>query len=211
MIKLYFSDGSPYARKVRIVLAEKGIAYEHDRQDIVRPVEVIRGLNPNLTIPVLKDGRLRLFDSKVIVEYLLQTYPQSQSPDVGRPFYNAPTRPAHHWEDRKTLTTLETLAESIVNIRMMQASGVEIGKVEYLQRQLTRIGAILDWLNLRASPDGFMPGFFSMLDIELVCAVQYAESRAIASWRGRPNLDALVDGLAARPSVATTYPAPLPA
>ena len=41
MRKLSYSNGSPFARKVRIVLYEKGIEYEHDVDDRVRSVEEI--------------------------------------------------------------------------------------------------------------------------------------------------------------------------
>ena len=48
-MKLYFSNGSPFARKVRIVLAEKGLAYEADldvmsasKSMIARTVDLLR-------------------------------------------------------------------------------------------------------------------------------------------------------------------------
>lgn len=39
-MKLYFSNGSPFARKVRIVLAEKALAFESDVNDGLRPADV---------------------------------------------------------------------------------------------------------------------------------------------------------------------------
>jgi glutathione S-transferase len=204
--KLYYSDGSPYARKVRIVLAEKGVSYEHDRYDNVRPVEVIRTINPNLVIPIFEDVDLRLFDSKVIVEYALETFEPASKTSDDPPLYGAVTRPEYHWEDRKTLTTLETLTETIVNVRMLSLSGVDTANIAYLKRQVARIGTILDWIDTRATVDGFFPGYFSVLDIELICAVDYAETRAIADWRGRPNIDRLVERFCNRASVRSTYP-----
>jgi hypothetical protein len=38
-MKLYYSEGSPFARKVRIVLAEKGLAFESDVANGLRPAE----------------------------------------------------------------------------------------------------------------------------------------------------------------------------
>ena len=67
MRKLHFSNGSPFARKVRIVLHEKGLDYERDVQDRVRPVEEIASLNPALAVPVLVDRGLTLFDSDLIL------------------------------------------------------------------------------------------------------------------------------------------------
>ena len=71
-MRLYFSNGSPFARKVRIVLAEKGLAYEPDLEDGLRPVDSAPG--PTLAIPVLEDGPVRLWESDLIIDYLLRTY-----------------------------------------------------------------------------------------------------------------------------------------
>jgi glutathione S-transferase len=70
-MKLLGSPGSPYARKVRIVLEEKNIAYEYV---VARPSAAgspVPQYNPLGKIPVLirDDGR-PLYDSPVIVEYL---------------------------------------------------------------------------------------------------------------------------------------------
>jgi len=46
--------------QVRIVLAEKGLAYEADINDAVRPIS--QALSPTLAIPVLDDGPLRLWN-----------------------------------------------------------------------------------------------------------------------------------------------------
>ena len=51
-MKLYCSNGSPFARKVRIVLAEKGLACEVDIQDRLRPVEEATvGVRPHRRLP----------------------------------------------------------------------------------------------------------------------------------------------------------------
>ena len=42
MRKLLYSSGSPYARRVRVVLIEKGLEFESDVNDAVRPIEEIR-------------------------------------------------------------------------------------------------------------------------------------------------------------------------
>ena len=210
MRKLWFSDSSPYARKVRIVLADKGLDYEKDQFDWVRPIEALEDLNPNLSVPVFEDDGLRLFDSKVIVEYLLDTYPDAVAdPDLRPPLAHFVARPDRRWEDLKTLTTLETLTESIVNIRLLAFSGARAEEVEYMRRQAARIQHILDWLEAeRVTPDGFMPGFFSVMDIEFIGAVVYAETRDVAPWRGRPKLEALLQHFADRPSIAATRPKP---
>jgi glutathione S-transferase len=84
---LYDYPASPNCRKVRIVLAEKGLAYQR------RPVDISKGehraedfltINPHGKLPALQDevegddGRRRtisVYDSTIINEYLEEAYP----------------------------------------------------------------------------------------------------------------------------------------
>ncbi len=70
-MKLLGSPGSPYVRKVRIVLAEKRIDYEYIIDRPSSPDSRAAEFNPLGKIPVLvrDDGR-PVYDSVVIVEYL---------------------------------------------------------------------------------------------------------------------------------------------
>jgi glutathione S-transferase len=70
-MKLYGTPRSPYARKVRIVLAEKNIPYELIVTRGSTPDSPVPALNPLGKVPTLQrdDGRA-LYDSPVIVEYL---------------------------------------------------------------------------------------------------------------------------------------------
>jgi RNA polymerase-associated protein len=71
-----FSDPScPYCHRVRIVLAEKGIGVDIvdvDAQDL--PDEVM-DFNPYGTVPTLVDRDLRLYESRIIMEYLDERFP----------------------------------------------------------------------------------------------------------------------------------------
>jgi len=70
-MKLFGTSGSPYARKVRIVLAEKSIAHDYIVARASTPDSPVPAYNPLAKIPTLvrDDGRA-LYDSPVIVEYL---------------------------------------------------------------------------------------------------------------------------------------------
>jgi glutathione S-transferase len=70
-MKLLAVDASPYARKVRIVLEEKGIAYEYVKARPSVPDSPVPQYNPLAKIPVLvRDDGKSVYDSPVIVEYL---------------------------------------------------------------------------------------------------------------------------------------------
>lgn len=70
-MKLYGTPGSPFVRKVRIVLLEKNIAYDYIVARASTPDSPVPAFNPLGKIPTLvrDDGRA-LYDSPVIVEYL---------------------------------------------------------------------------------------------------------------------------------------------
>src|SRR5580698_3994995 len=78
MRALYYLPLSPYARKVRLVLAEKRLPVE---LIVERPWErrpEYLELNPAGTVPTLvEDNGLVITDSAVICEYLDEAYPDS--------------------------------------------------------------------------------------------------------------------------------------
>ena len=76
MLKLIGASASPFVRKVRVALAEKGIAYEHD--PIVpfgQPPEYLK-ISPLGKIPALLDDGKPLSDSSIIVAYLERKHPE---------------------------------------------------------------------------------------------------------------------------------------
>ena len=70
-MKLFGVPGSPYVRKVRLVLEEKRIAYDYVHAPAAVREALVVPLNPLGKVPVLlaDDGRA-VYDSPVIVEYL---------------------------------------------------------------------------------------------------------------------------------------------
>src|ERR1043166_3566814 len=77
-LTLYDSPGSPCARRVRIVLLEKGLAWTTRIVDLTR-MEQKRpeylALNPHGLVPTLVHGDRVLFESNVITEYLDDVFP----------------------------------------------------------------------------------------------------------------------------------------
>ena len=67
---------SPFVRKVRAFLAEKGVAYELDPVNPFSPPEGWRLLSPLGRIPALRDGDRTLADSSVICAYLERRFPR---------------------------------------------------------------------------------------------------------------------------------------
>lgn len=72
----FYSDASDhYSHRVRIVLAEKGVAVEiHDVDPDNKP-EDLASLNPYNSLPTLVDRELVLYDANVMMEYLDERFP----------------------------------------------------------------------------------------------------------------------------------------
>ncbi len=76
---LYDFHGSPCARRVRIVLLEKGLQWETRLVDLTKmeqkKPEYLR-LNPNGLVPTLVHGDRVIYESNVITEYLDAMFPE---------------------------------------------------------------------------------------------------------------------------------------
>lgn len=76
---VYGANMSPFVRKVRVVLAEKGVPYELDPVNPFNPPPEFRKISPLKRIPVLRDTDRpepnTLPDSSVICDYLEHRFP----------------------------------------------------------------------------------------------------------------------------------------
>ena len=73
---IFYSDGKDhYSQRVRLVLAEKGVAVEIVDADPNHLPEDLADLNPYNSLPTLVDRDLALYESQVIMEYLDERFP----------------------------------------------------------------------------------------------------------------------------------------
>jgi glutathione S-transferase len=67
---------SPFVRKVRVVLAEKGLEYQHEQINPFAPPEGWREISPLGKIPALRHEERVINDSSVICHYLERRFPE---------------------------------------------------------------------------------------------------------------------------------------
>jgi|TARA_B100001964_G_scaffold221470_1_gene265510 RNA polymerase-associated protein len=73
---VFYSDGNDhYSQRVRLVLAEKGVAVEIVNVERGNMPEDLADLNPYNSLPTLVDRDLALYESMVIMEYLDERFP----------------------------------------------------------------------------------------------------------------------------------------
>lgn len=75
VMTLYSDPQNPYCHRVRMVLAEKNITFEIVDIDPLNMPEELMELNPYGTLPTLADRDLRLYESRIIMEYLDERFP----------------------------------------------------------------------------------------------------------------------------------------
>ena len=202
-MRLLSSPTSPYARKVRMTLIEKGLA-DQVTVDAAVPLgtaeeaAAVRRVNPLAKIPALVlDTGEALYDSPVICEYLdsLGTGP-TLLPAAG------PAR----WTALRRQALGDGVADAAFNIVMEHRRPEAQRSTEWLDRWARAVHGAADALEqeLAHGPLGFDLGA-----IALSAAFGYVDFRLPQiDWRaGRPRLTEAFAELAARPSfVATTPP-----
>jgi glutathione S-transferase len=179
MRALLFTTGSPFARAVRIVLDELSLDYEK-REEITTPsVQQRATASPTLQVPTYWDGDVRLWESALIVEYLLHTYKKRQ--DAKPPLAERAWRTSDEWRDKLVLSTIQTLGTAITTISQMKWAGVAVGDNAHLTRSADRLPHVMRWLEDELPDDrsGFLPGCVSIQDIFLACHLRFAENRPI--------------------------------
>lgn len=76
MATLYGVNLSPFVRKVRVFMAEKGLPYDLDPVIPVNVSDEYRSMSPLGKIPAYRDERITIPDSSVICAYLERVHPK---------------------------------------------------------------------------------------------------------------------------------------
>jgi glutathione S-transferase len=201
VLKLIASRTSPYARKVRVALAEKKIEYQMVDTSAWDPGNSVHAYNPLGKIPVLiLDDNTHLYDSRVIVEYI----------DLVSPVSRLIPEPARQ---RIAVKKWEALADgicdaaaTIVNERRRPS---QLQSDEWIERQRRKIDEGVAELARELGDRSWCYGeSCSLADIATGCALGYLDLRhAELEWRKLyPNLERLAEKLGKRPAFADTVP-----
>lgn len=75
IMTLYSGLSDIYSHRTRIVLAEKGVAFEVINGELPEKLADLRELNPYGNLPTLVDRDLVLYDPNIIMEYLDERFP----------------------------------------------------------------------------------------------------------------------------------------
>lgn len=200
-LKLYDHPLSPYAQKVKILMREKGLAFE-----AVTPGGMGAGgaggafvqANPRAEVPALEEGEVRVFDSTIILEYLEDAYPDPALRPAG-----AADRARVRMLEEVMDTHFEAITWGLSELAWFRRAEGELA--ETIRSNAARqIGGFYRWLEDQLGGRPWFNGqAFGWGDL---CVVPFvngavgqghvpAEGSRLADWLARAN---------ARPSVADT-------
>ena len=200
MLTLFEHPLSPYAQKVKIALAEKGIAFECRMPDFMSGQDPdFAAANPRLEVPALVDGDTRVFDSTIILEYLEDRWP---TPAL------LPATPAERARVRMLEELCDTYYEAIswaaMEIRVFRRAIGEVAE-RLLARGAEQVAGVNRYLERQLGDRPWFNGAaFGWGDLSVVPYVHGAAVTGNAPVAGS-RLAAWLDRARARQSVSATF------
>jgi glutathione S-transferase len=200
---LYYSPGSPYARKVRVVALEtkldKKITIVNVAVSPVAPNADVDKHNPVGKIPALSVKGMDLFDSPVICEYL-------DSHHKGRKLL--PRKGRERWVALRLQAMADGLLDAALLTRYEGFLRPEDKRwPDWVKGQMKKIDGALSQLEDEAKS---LKGKLTIGTISVACALGYLDFRfASHDWRARhPKLAKWFATASKMPSIKATVPPP---
>lgn len=203
MYRLISATPSPYARKVRIALAEKGIEFELITEVPWDSTTQTPRYNPLEKLPVLLlEGGESVYELSYILEYLELKHP-------------APPLVASDTDKRLAARKLEVICDGVCDAVVLtffeRRRPRDCQSSEWSARQRRKIeGGVREMARLIADRPWAVGGSFGLGDIAVGTALGYLAVRfAEFDWRSlHPNLAVFSDRMEQRPSFAMSRPVP---
>jgi glutathione S-transferase len=202
-MKLHGAPPSHFTRKVRVVLQELGLPFQFVAVSrLLDSTPEAFAENPLLQMPVLEDGSLRLIESDLICEYLLDRYGKGQIS-----FYPADGDLVPHKQRLAIMNGGMAAGAKIMRAKRSQIPGFD--NYAFFQQERAAITASLAWLDrdLGGRRTYSAHGNFTLLEIALFCFVEWAPFREmVPNLDAYPNLQRFHAEWRDRPSFASTRP-----
>jgi glutathione S-transferase len=206
-ILLWDHPASPYAQKIRIVLREKNIPYTAETPQGIgagtadATYENFRDGNPRIEVPFLIDGDVKVFDSRIIGQYIEDKWPE--------PAFMPPKSKA---AERAEILMIENLCDtqyeginwglgSEINW-FKRATGEKAEQLKAEAKQQT--GQIMKWLSEKlAGKEWFVGDSYTWADVSVFPYLHQSVNFGFGPEEGSP-LQKWYAKMLARPAVKAT-------
>lgn len=184
---------SPYVRKMRILLHSlapyelKSINYLEKNDS-----DYLKSINPINQIPVLLDNDVKIFDSRVIYNYLAKKHKLNPL----------------SIDEENILSAIDAALDTSINLFSLRRGGLDLnGGNSYIERQQERIPLILNYLTpWIKSQDEKNPAHWNFLTMSFYAYLYWGEFRAILDLSSYPDLKNFLERFKNAPGVAETAP-----
>lgn len=191
----------PFSRKVRVVLAEKGLSFDLVVEKVWERRTEFLAMNPAGDVPVLiePDGTI-LSNSQVICEYLDEVYPEVNL--IGRdPVQRAETRRLVNWFDRKFN---KEVTDNLVGEKVVKAF-LKLGEPHgpSVRAGRANIHYHLDYIGFLTERRKWLAGeYFSLADITAAAHLSSIDYIGDVPWDEHPAAAKWYHAVTARSSFA---------
>jgi glutathione S-transferase len=198
-VRLYGSLTSPYVRKSRVLIEEKHLPVEFVVEDPRREGSPIVGWNPLGKVPVLEIGPgSYLFDSDIVARYLDRLEGKPLEPKAAEPYWKA------QWWQALGNGIIDAVVGRHAELQRLPRTQWP----EQVAREEQRVHRAIDAAERECPGTRYLVGkTFTLADIVLGVALQYADFRYAHDWRARaPKVARWLAGIEKRKSFRKTLP-----
>jgi len=197
-ITVYGTVTSPYVRRVRVALLELGQPFGF--VDVVsgEGQARMRAVNPLWKIPAVEIDDTVIFDSRVIVNHLIERYGSDGTLRIV-----APDDPHTH----NTITAIDGVLDALINVLYLGRDSVTPADSSYLTKQGERSRAAMTWLDGRVDDVWLGPARqFGLAELALCTMMGWMRFRDAYPIEQHPNLMRCFEHHDARASLVSTHP-----
>lgn len=196
-MKLYGTTTSPFVRRVRVVAAEVGEAIDRIDTATEAGQAQLREVSPIRKVPVaVIDGRT-LYDSRVIIDWLVTTRGWGEM-----------TPPRDPWHQANLVNAIDGALDSVIQtFYLKRDDNVAASASTFATRQIERADSIFAWLATQLAADGrSFGGGFGLAELSLVCTLEWMEFRQAYPTERARALAGVRAAWADRATVVATRP-----
>ena len=197
--KLYYVDGSPFARLSRALILDWNLPVEMIELSFPLDKSYFKE-NPLGQVPLLKTVGENIFPTLQIAEQLWAMTEEASIPTFDP------------LADRQMMTVLLAMGDMMASAAYQEWSGLEQTKPNLLgfdpgERNMERVQATLDWIESQAGK-WLCWDEVSVADYALASMLLWSESRRPIQWKDRPKIKRIVDAVSMGENFASTAPGP---